>query len=77
MRSLVSVPTRALVLDQGQWWVLVHSSTGDHRQAVVPGPARGWRTFIERGLEPGVQVVVENAYLEFHLGISKNYQPPD
>jgi len=43
----------------------------------VPGPARGWQTFIERGLEPGAQVVVENAYLEFHRGISKNYQPPD
>ena len=77
VRSLVAVPTRALISDQGQWWVLVHSSTGDHRQAVVPGPARGWQTFIERGLEPGAQVVVENAYLEFHSGISKKYQPPD
>jgi RND family efflux transporter MFP subunit len=77
VHSLVAVPTRSLILDQGQWWVLVHTDRGNHPQAVTPGPARGWQTFIERGLEPGVQVVVENAYLEFHRGISGNYQPPD
>ncbi|HEX5399264.1 MAG TPA: efflux RND transporter periplasmic adaptor subunit [Verrucomicrobiae bacterium] len=76
-RSLVVVPTRALILDQGQWWVLVHTDQGDHPQAVTPGPVRGWQTFIERGLKPGAEVVAENAYLEFHRGISKNYQPPD
>jgi RND family efflux transporter MFP subunit len=77
VRSLVVVPTRALVLDQGQWWVLVHTAKGNQPQLVTPGPARGWQTFIERGLEPGAEVVVENAYLEFYSGISKNYQPPD
>ena len=77
MRSLVAVPTRALILDQGQWWVLVHTANGNQPRLVTPGPARGWQTFIERGLEPGAEVVVENAYLEFHSGISKNYQPPD
>ncbi len=76
-RSLVAVPTRALILDQGKWWVLVHTAKGNQSQLVTPGPARGWQTFIERGLEPGAQVVVENAYLEFHSGISKNYTPPD
>ncbi|MHB8743384.1 MAG: efflux RND transporter periplasmic adaptor subunit [Sulfuricaulis sp.] len=76
-RSLVAVPTRALILDQGHWWVLVHTSKGDHRQVVVPGPTRGWQTFIDRGLDPGAEVVVENAYLEFHRGISKSYHPPD
>jgi RND family efflux transporter MFP subunit len=77
VRSLVAVPTRALVLDQGQWWVLVHTAKGNQPRLVTPGPARGWQTFIERGLAPGAEVVVENAYLEFHSGISKNYQPPD
>ncbi|MDE3067329.1 MAG: efflux RND transporter periplasmic adaptor subunit [Verrucomicrobiota bacterium] len=77
VRSLVAVPTRALILDQGRWWVLVRTEHGDHRRAVTPGPARGWETFIERGLEPGAEVVVDNAYLEFHRGISKNYRPPD
>ncbi len=76
-RKLVAVPTRSLILDQGKWWVMVHTSQGDHPQAVVPGLARGWQTFLERGLEPGAQVVVENAYLLFHRGISQSYQTPD
>lgn len=76
-RRLVAVPTRALILDRGKWWVMVHTSSGNHPQAVVPGPARGWQTFLERGLNPGAEVVVENAYLLFHQGISQSYQPPD
>jgi multidrug efflux pump subunit AcrA (membrane-fusion protein) len=76
-RMLVAIPTRSLILDQGKWWVMVHTAQGDHPQAVVPGPARGWQTFLEHGLAPGVQVVVENAYLQFHRGISQSYQTPD
>ncbi len=76
-RSLVAVPTLALVLDKGRWWVLVHTPKGERPQPVVPGPARGWKTFIESGLKPGAQVVVENAYLEFHRGLSKSYKAPD
>ncbi|MBI1174050.1 MAG: efflux RND transporter periplasmic adaptor subunit [Sideroxydans sp.] len=75
--SMVAVPTRALILDQGKWWVLVHTSTGNHPQEVVPGPAHGWETFIMHGLAPGTEVVVDNAYLEFHRSISQRYQPPD
>lgn len=76
-RTLVAVPTRSLVLDQGKWWVLVHTAGGDHPQAVVLGPSRGWNTFLESGVSPGSQVVVENAYLLFHRGIAKRYQIPD
>lgn len=76
-RYLVAVPTRALILDRAQWWVLVRTPRGDHRQRVVPGPSRGWMTFIKRGLEPGEHVVVQNAYLEFHRGIAGQYTPPD
>jgi len=76
-RSLPVVPTRALVLDQGKWWVLIRTEKGEQPQAVVPGPARGWQTVIESGLQSGEQIVVENAYLEFHRTISGNYQPPD
>jgi RND family efflux transporter MFP subunit len=75
--QLVAVPTRALILDQARWWVLVQTSQGIRQQAVVPGPTRGWETFIEQGLSPGQQIVVENAYLEFHRGISLRYTPPD
>lgn len=76
-RSLVSVPTRALILDRAEWWVLLRTPQGDRRQAVVPGPARGWDTFLLRGVQAGQRVVVQNAFLEFHAGISERYQPPD
>jgi RND family efflux transporter MFP subunit len=76
-RSLVAIPTRALILDHGEWWVMVHTAQGDHPQAVVPGSAEGWNTFIERGLAPGTKVVVNNAYLLFHSSISEHYQIPD
>lgn len=76
-QQLVAVPTRALILDRARWWVLVRTPNGVERQAVVPGPTRGYDTFLEQGLSPGQQVVVENAYLEFHRGISQRYAPPD
>jgi RND family efflux transporter MFP subunit len=77
VRSLVEVPTRALILDRGRWWVLVRTARGDRAQTVVPGPARGWQTFIEQGLAPGQKVVVQNAFLEYYRGIAGRYQPPD
>jgi cobalt-zinc-cadmium efflux system membrane fusion protein len=76
-RKLVAVPTRSLILDQGKWWVVVHTGSGDHAQQVMPGPRRGWQTFLESGLKAGSQVVVENAYLLFHRSIGAQYQPPD
>jgi hypothetical protein len=76
-RKLVAVPTRALILDKGRWWVLVRTPGGDVPKAVVPGPARGWETYLESGLEPGDEVVVDDAYLEFHRDIAGSYQPPD
>ena len=76
-RPMVAVPTRALILDQAKWWVLVRTLKGDRRQEVVPGPTSGWMTFVSQGLKPGEQVVVQNAYLEFHRGISQRYTPPD
>lgn len=76
-RKLVEVPTRALIVNQGKWWVLVHTSKGNHAQEVVPGPVQGWNTFIESGLTPGTEIVVNNAYLLFHSGIAEQYQIPD
>lgn len=76
-QKLVAVPTRALILDRGQWFVLVHTSHGDIPQRVIPGPARGWNTFLKSGLSAGSQIVVEDAYLQFHRGISRSYQAPD
>jgi RND family efflux transporter MFP subunit len=76
-REMVAVPTTALILDRGTWWVLVHTKQGNHPQKVIPGPTQGWETWIASGLQPGQQVITQNAFLEFHRGIARSYQPPD
>lgn len=73
----VMVPTAALILDRGEWWVLVHTPQGDQPRQVVPGPAHGWETGIVSGLKPGERVVAQDAFLEYHRGIAQHYQPPD
>ncbi|MDE2464079.1 MAG: efflux RND transporter periplasmic adaptor subunit [Alphaproteobacteria bacterium] len=77
LRQMVVVPTRALVLNQGKWWVMIHSAAGDRAEEVVPGPTQGWDTFIVSGLAPGTKVVVNNAYLLFHASITEQFQIPD
>jgi RND family efflux transporter MFP subunit len=76
-QKLVAVPTRALVLNRGKWWVMVRTAKGDRPQQVVPGPAQGWNTFIESGLAPGTSVIVNNAYLLFHAKAAEQFQIPD
>lgn len=76
-RPVVMIPTRALILDQGQWWVLVHAGAHEQHRRVVPGAREGESTAIVQGLQPGERVVVSNAYLRFHRGVAGQYQPPD
>ena len=73
----VAVPTRALILDRGRWWVLVHAARGDERRAVTLGPSFGDWTLITHGLPVGAAVVVTDAYLKFHRDVAQRYQPPD
>jgi multidrug efflux pump subunit AcrA (membrane-fusion protein) len=75
--SAVSVPTRALILDQGQWWVLVKTPAGWQRQKVRIGVSTGENTAIIAGLRAGTVVLVEQAYLEFHRDFATRYQQPD
>lgn len=76
-RQMISVPTRALILDRGHWWVLVRTAGKDHAVAVQPAWSSGWNTFLATGPAAGEQIVVENAYLDYHRGIADHYQPPD
>ncbi len=76
-QSMLAVPTAALILDRGNWWVLVRTAHGDQPRQVLPGPTRGWQTWIASGLRPGDQVVAQDAFLEYHRGIAQSYQPPN
>lgn len=71
------VPTRALILDRGHWWVLVRTSTGDRRQSVTPGTRRDGQTVILDGLRSGMVVIVDHAYSRFHRDIAHRYQVQD
>lgn len=75
--QLPVVPTAALVMDQGTWWVLVADADGLHRREVEIGPGRGDWTYIRHGVHTGERVVAVNAYLLFHADISRHYAPPD
>lgn len=76
-RTETMVPSQALILDKGQWWVMLHTAQGDRPVAVVPGAARGDDVVIKSGVKPGEDVVVVDAYLLYHRGIAALYQPPD
>ncbi|MEC5408023.1 efflux RND transporter periplasmic adaptor subunit [Paraburkholderia sp. MPAMCS5] len=73
----LAVPASALVLDGGQWWVLVHDKAGEHRRKVVPGASdNGW-TSIDQGLARDERVVTQDAYLLFHQDFAQRYQQAD
>ncbi|MDB5784597.1 efflux RND transporter periplasmic adaptor subunit [Caballeronia mineralivorans] len=73
----LAVPTSALVLDGGRWWVLLHDKAGNQRRSVIPGLANGGWTSIEKGLSPGERVVTQDAYLLFHQDFATHYQQAD
>ncbi|MGE4483404.1 efflux RND transporter periplasmic adaptor subunit [Acidocella sp.] len=76
-RPVLLVPSEALVLDDGRWWVMLHDAKGDHAVQVVPGEVEGAQTPILSGLAAGDQVIVQDAALLYHRGIAAQYQPPD
>lgn len=76
-RPVLLVPSEALVMDNGRWWVMLHDAKGAHAVQVVPGAAEGAQTPILSGLTAGDQVIVQDAALLYHRGIAAQYQPPD
>ncbi|MBU6418838.1 MAG: HlyD family efflux transporter periplasmic adaptor subunit [Rhodospirillales bacterium] len=76
-RPVLLVPSEALVMDNGRWWVMLHDAKGDHAVQVVPGATEGTQTPILSGLAAGDLVIVQDAALLYHRGIAAQYQPPD
>jgi multidrug efflux pump subunit AcrA (membrane-fusion protein) len=76
-RRVLLVPSEALVMDNGRWWVMLHTPKGDHAVQVVPGATEGTQTAILSGLAAGDQIIVQDAALLYHRGIAAQYQPPD
>lgn len=73
----IAVPSEALVLNAGHWYVLIDVHGKLSVQAVTPGPIRGTDTIVIHGLRAGVPVVVRQAYALFHRDFSAQYAPPD
>ncbi len=76
-RAAVAVPSEALVLDAGRWYVLTDVHGKLAARAVTPGPTRGTDVLIIHGVRVGVPVVVRQAYLLFHRNFSAHYAPTD
>jgi RND family efflux transporter MFP subunit len=77
LQEAVSVPTEALILDHGRWWVLEKTPSGLQHRAVEIGPSVGERTILLDGLRAGARVVVRDAYPLFHRDFGQHYMPPD
>lgn len=68
-----AIPTRALVLDHGHWWVVEKVGRSFKPHEVTPDGSRNGWTWIAAGLKPGDQVVSIGAYGIFHRSFSKQY----
>ena len=75
--ELPAIPSAALIMDQGKWWVMVASEQGERPVHVVPASSRhGW-TWLKQGLSVGQKVLVRNAYQRFHQNFARQYANPD
>lgn len=68
-----AIPTHALVLDHGHWWVVEKVGRSFKPHEVTPDGSRDGWTWIAAGLKPGDQVVSIGAYGIFHRSFSKQY----
>lgn len=76
-RRGVEVPTTALVMSAGKWWVVVISGNDEKPRQIEVGEEDGPYTVIRSGLSAGESVVAAEAYLHFNRDFTKQYQHSD
>ncbi len=74
---LPAVPSDALILNQGAWWVMVDKSGGAQPVRVTPAASRDGWTWISQGLKAGQTVMVKGAYQAYHRDFARQYANPD
>jgi hypothetical protein len=75
--SWLALPSQALILDAGRWWVVIREQGGYRNQMVEIGTEEAGWTAITDGLKVGQQVLVSNAYHIYHRNFARDYQQPD
>ncbi|MBY0579734.1 MAG: efflux RND transporter periplasmic adaptor subunit [Burkholderiales bacterium] len=76
-RSWPSLPSQALILDAGNWWVVISEHGHYRNQMVTIGPEEDGWTAVTSGLKAGEQVQVTHAYRIYHRNFAIDYQQPD
>src|SRR5262249_26461122 len=76
-RQVIEIPTAALIMSAGKWWVMVSGHDGEKPRPVEIGDQDQANTVIQKGVSAGESVVVTDAYLRFNLDFARHYQQPD
>ncbi len=72
-----TVPSSALILDHGHWWVIEALKNSFKAVRVKPDFSHDGRTWIASGLKPDVKVVATDTYLIFHRAFAAQYGGED
>lgn len=76
-RALPAVPSSALILDQGAWWVMVRRGNAWVPDRVHPVARQGGWTWLSSTFRSGQRVLIQGAYQAFHHDFAKRYANPD
>lgn len=76
-RQLPAVPSAGLIMDQGQWWVMLKTRQGAKPVQVDPAASQNGWTWLLHGVQAGQEVMVQGAYQAYHQDFSKQYANPD
>lgn len=72
-----AVPTSALILNRGKWWVIKQVGATFKAVRVQPDGTHGGWTWIASGVNAGDRIVTTNAYLVFHRAFAEKYANED